>query len=1116
MQRRGRLGVSDKQLLTIQLFGEFRLLAGDKPVTAINTARLQSLLAYLLLHRAAPQARQQLAFRFWPDSNDAQARTNLRNALHQLRNTLPDADRFLQTDAKSIQWRPDAPFSLDVAEFEQHLQTAQKADNSTVVRKALEQAIRLYQGNLLPGCYDDWIMPERERWQQTYASTLEQLITWLESERDYPAAINYAQCLLQHDPLREATYGRLMQLYATAGDRAAALRVYHTCTTALLNELGVEPSPTTHTIYEHLLHLESPAPAAAVRSTTTLIGRTQAWAQLQEAWRKAQRGQPSFALVRGEAGIGKTRLVEELVEWANRQGIATATATCYAVGGRLAYAPVQEWLRAPTFRRTVQTLDKLWLGEVARLAPELWIDQPQTAAPAPLTEAWQRQRLFEALARFIFQRSDPLLLVLDDVQWCDIDTLEWLHFLLRFNPKARLLIVATLRQEEITTEHALTPFLGHLRYANQLIEIELARLDPQETTRLATSLLGQEISPALAAHLYANTEGNPLFVVETVRAEAGRGVGEWGNGGVETTSPPPPLPPSVSAPLPGKVQAVIKARLDRLSPRAFDLACVAAVIGRAFVLDVLTQASDCDEDTLVRGLDELWQQQIIREQSDQRMGGVAGADIYDFSHDKLREVAYNSLSPIRRRHLHRRIAAALESLRASQLDSVSDQIATHYARAGQPAQAIVYYRRAAAVAHRLSALQVAIAHLNQALALLPLLPEGPERAGLELALQVAIGPLLLTTKGYAAPEVEQAFNRAWEICQQMGDIPQRFQVLWGLGRFYLVQPNLARGLEAGQQLLEIAQRAEEPSLLVEAYNSVGAYSFHRGALVAARRYLEEGIALYDRVEHRNHALIYGQDPGVVCLTRVAWTLWCLGYPDQAQARVQAALDLARDLAHPYSQVVALTYAAAHYQFSGQAAACRTQAEAAMMVAQQHGFTLWLLMATFLRGWARTWLGEMQAGLVEMEQYLALYRRSGAELGAAYYAALLADAQGRAGQPERGLATMAEAFSLLERTADRWCEAELHRLHGELLHQTGAHSAAAAAWQTAIQIARQQKAHLWELRTTVSLSRLWQAQGKGADARADLAAIYSWFQEGFATPDLQAARDLLTTLEKLPE
>ncbi len=443
---------------------------------------------------------------------------------------------------------------------------------------------------------------------------------------------------------------------------------------------------------------------------------------------------------------------------------------------------------------------------MARLAPEIWIDQPQTAAPAPLTEAWQRQRLFEALARFIFQHSDPLLLILDDVQWCDSDTLEWLHFLLRFNPKARLLIVATLRQEEMTAEHPLTPFLGHLRYANQLIEIELSRLDPQETTRLATNLLGQEISADLAARLYANTEGNPLFVVETVRAEGNRGVEGWGSGGEETTNFPTPLLPSSPTPLPGKVQAVIKARLERLSPRAFDLACVAAVIGRAFVLDVLTQASDCDEDTLVRGLDELWQQQIIREQSDQRMGGVAGADTYDFSHDKLREVAYNSLSPIRRRHLHRRVAEALERLRASQLDMVSDQIATHYARAGQPAQAITYYRRAAAVAHRLSALQVAIAHLNLALALLPLLPESPERAGLELALQVAIGPLLLTTKGYAAPEVEQAFNRAWEICQLLGNIPQRFQVLWGLGRFYLVQANLARGLEAGQQLLEIAQR----------------------------------------------------------------------------------------------------------------------------------------------------------------------------------------------------------------------------------------------------------------------------------------------------------------------
>ncbi|CAN5716425.1 AAA family ATPase [soil metagenome] len=1099
--------------LTIQLLGDFRLLYGDTPLTDINTPRLQALLAYLILHRNAPQARQQIAFLFWPDSSDAQARTNLRNALHQLRNNLPPAEQFLQIDASSLQWRPDAPYTLDIASFEQALQTAQKATNPTIQRQALESAIGCYQGDLVPGCYEDWILPVREQWQRAYASALEQLIQLLESQREYLKAIDYAQQLLQADPLREATYNRLMQLYALAGDRATALRVYHTCTTILAHELDVKPGPATRAIYEQLLKLEAPPAAVAMlRSTALLVGRNEAWTKLQAAWRQATRGQPTFVLVAGEAGIGKTRIVEEVVEWASRQGIATAVAHCYAVGGRLAYAPVQEWLRAPVFRRAQQTLDPLWLSEVARLLPDLLIEHPQLTPPAPFTETWQRQRLFEALARLVLQSSDPLLLVLDDLQWCDGDTLEWLHYLLRFKPKARLLLVSTLRREELLTNQAIRPFLLQLGYTNSLVEIELTRLSLQETANLAANLTGHAIDPVLSARLFADTEGNPLFVVETVRAELNREV-ERSRGDDEPMTPAPSLLHSPST-LPAKVQAVIKARLEQLSPRAYELVFVAAVIGRAFPLDVLAQVSESDEDSLVRGLDELWQQRIIREQSTTELG----ADTYDFSHDKIRELAYTSLSPIRRRYLHRRVAQALESLRAANLTAFSAQIAVHYEYAGQAKQAIAYYQRAAQVAQQLSAIQEAIAHLTQAVSLLAALPDDRARAEQELALQVALGPLLLTTKGYAAPEVEHAFQRAWELCQHVGDTPQRFQILWGLGRFYMVKPNLAKGLSASQQLLALAQEKEEPDLLVEAFCSLGTYLFHQVDLWAARAYLEQSIALYDQPRHRSHALIYGQDPCVVALAYLAWTRWCLGYPDQALAQTQAALALAQEIAHPYSLVIAATYASVQYQFWGDVTRCRLYAENAIALATQHGFTLWLSMATFLKGWALTRQNEFENGFDEMQKSVELFRSTGAELGAAYFAGLLAETLGRSGQPDIGLIAMNEAFDLLERTQDRWCEAELHRLRGELWRQmetsaTGAFgmnvlAEAETAFQTAITVARHQQAKLWELRATMSLYRLWQQQGKAEQARPHLVAIYAWFQEGLALPDLVEAKTLL--------
>jgi DNA-binding SARP family transcriptional activator len=703
--------------LNIQLLGEFRLLLGDQPITKLNTPRLQALLTYLILKRAVPQSRQQLAFLFWPESNDAQARTNLRNALHQVRSALPNADDFLFIDAQTIQWRPHAPFTLDLADFAAHLQTAQQRPNSPEAQHALEAALALYRGELLPGCYDDWILPEREQWQQAYFNAQEQLINLLENQQAYRTAIQHAQHLLQQDPLRETTYCRLMQLYALNGDRAAALRTYHACATTMVRELGVEPGPVTQGVYERLLNADTPAPAtASLRTLSPLVGRESAWAHLQAAWQQAQAGQPHLLLLAGEAGIGKTRMAEELIDWAIRQGFAALMAHCYAVGGQLAYTPVQEWLRSSLFQRARREVAPVWASEVAHLLPELLSERPGLPMPPPLTEAWQRQRLFEALAHLLFQGAPALLLVLDDIQWCDSDTLDWLQYLLRAFPKAQLLVVGTLRRVEQANNLALQGFIVNLTRTGQLSEVELSRLDAQASAALAANLQGQPLSPDSALRIYRESEGIPLFIVEMMRAERGgrgergrRGAGELGSGGEPTALTPllPHSPTPVQAPLPPKVLSAIQARLLYLSPAALELARVAAVIGRAFTADVLAQASGNDEDTLVQGLDELWQQQVIREQR----AGQLDAERYDFSHDKIREVVYASLSPIRRRFLHRRVAQALEILHADQPDAVAGQIALHYERAEQIALALPYYQRAAHFAHRISAQQEAMNYL---------------------------------------------------------------------------------------------------------------------------------------------------------------------------------------------------------------------------------------------------------------------------------------------------------------------------------------------------------------------------------------------------------------------
>jgi DNA-binding SARP family transcriptional activator len=681
--------------LRVQLLGDFVLFHEGRLVGGVDTPRLQSLLAYLLLNRHVPQSRQHLAFLFWPDSTEAQALTNLRNLLYHLRRALPHADRYLSVDAHTLQWRADASFSLDVADLEDALskvEAAEQAGDRRVLRATLESAVSLYGGDLLPACYEDWILPYRERLHQGYVASLERLVQLLESQRDYGAAIEYTQRLLHHDPLRESTHRRLMRLYALSGDRAAALQAYRTCVSILRHELDVEPSSITRQVYEHLLRPDASPPASARPKAGSgailpLVGRDDEWAQLREAWQAAIAEGPRLFLLTGDVGIGKTRLAEELVGWVRRKGLEAATARCYPAEGQLAYAPILSWLRA----RPLPPLEDVWLMELARLLPELRTKRPDLAPPCPPGAAWQRQELFEALARAIIDTDQPKLLFIDDLQWCDRDTVEWLHYLLRFDPAARFLVVTTLPTGERVSGRPLALFLEALRRQDSLTEIELGPLNKTQTTSLAAHLSGRELDPALSISLYRGSEGNPLFLVEMMRAGL-NGDGRWSaEHRLEMVG--------VSFPLPPKVRMILETRLKQLSSSARELAGLAATIGREFTFSTLVEASDSDPDALVCDLDELWQRQIIRQH---------GAGGYDFSHDKLRQVAYEGLSEARRRLLHGRVAQAFEIVHAADLDEVASEVAAHYERAGLPDRAAAYHRRAAEVAQRIRAAEQAV------------------------------------------------------------------------------------------------------------------------------------------------------------------------------------------------------------------------------------------------------------------------------------------------------------------------------------------------------------------------------------------------------------------------
>jgi DNA-binding SARP family transcriptional activator len=626
------------QVLHIALMGQFQLHWGDTPVHHLNTPSHQALFAYLVLHADQLHTRQHLAFTFWPDSSEGQARTNLRKAFHQLRQTVPALDTFLEVDRHTVTWRQSAPYTLDVARFETAVKEAETAANPMAHRCCLETAINQYHGELLPGHYEQWVLVCRERLRQHYLACLTQQIRLLEAARDYAAAAVYARRLLQVDPLHEETYRRLMRLQALNNDRAEALRVYAQCAANLRRELQILPSAPTQVAYRRLLTMDGPADEPA-ETRLPLIGRMGAWTKLRKSWQRVEKEHRLFVLIRGEAGSGKTRLAEELLEWAARQGIPTLRAAGHAPSHSLPYEPIAGWLRHAAVYQPLNCLADIWLREISRLLPELLTERLDLAPSEPVQEKWQQQRFSMALAQPILRLPQPPLLFIDDLHWCQPDLLEWLCFLLHYEPQARFMLVATIRDEEMAANLLLNRLCNDSRHDGRLVDIALGRLNQSATAELARQIVGEELTEAQQVRLYAETEGVPLFVVEMavkialgVTLAAGDGAGE----GLEL--------------LPERVQTLLAERLATLSPAAQEVAGLAAVIGRTFGFELLVAASGEPETKLVQALDELCRQHILREQ---------GTDTFTFSHNRLHRAVYAGLSQLKQRLLREKINAIL-------------------------------------------------------------------------------------------------------------------------------------------------------------------------------------------------------------------------------------------------------------------------------------------------------------------------------------------------------------------------------------------------------------------------------------------------------------------------
>jgi predicted ATPase len=492
-------------------------------------------------------------------------------------------------------------------------------------------------------------------------------------------------------------------------------------------------------------------------------------------------------------------------------------------------------------------------------------------------------------------------------------------------------------------------------------------------------------------------------------------------------------------------------------------------------------------------------------------GTVAGH--YRFLHALYHQVVYKRVPVGRRVPLHRRIGAREEAGYREQAGEHAAELATHFEQGREYRRALRYLRQAAENALQRYAYREAIGYLSRGLAALPRLADSRERAQLELTLQIALGQALNATQGPAAPAVGQAYTRAQELCEQVGEVPQHFAVLRGLRRFYSGRGELQAAEVLAEQFLSLAQQAQDSALLMEAHVMLGVCSFYLGEVAPARAHVERGLALYEPQHHGAHVLHSGQDLRVIGLVHVAMALWILGYPDQALGRMSTALDLAQALSHPWTLVLALGYAAGLHLLCGDWQAAQDIAGTTIRLATEQGFALWVGQGLMLQGWVLTEQGEGAEGLAQMRQGLAIVQAAGQQQGQAFWLALLAERCGKAGQADEGLHVLSEALAIAHTQGLRLWEAELHRLQGELLlaHSGAQQAEVEACFRQALDISRRQGAKAFELRATLSLSRLRQCQGRRDEIRELLAGIYGWFTEGFDTADLQEAKVLLKAL-----
>jgi len=864
------------------------------------------------------------------------------------------------------------------------------------------------------------------------------------------------------------------------------------------------PVPSWRVLGEHAA--ESRFEARQVRRATRLFGRDREVDLIMDCWVRTLSDGGRIVLLSGEAGIGKSRVVEAVRQKIGDKPHTRVQCQCSPHHANSPLHPVIAQLeRAAGFAPDdtagikLDKLERLLMessSNIDRAAPlfatllSLPFDGRYPALD--LAPRDQKERILSALIDHLdgLAKQRPVLFVLEDAHWIDPTTLELLMRTVDQVRRWPVLLIVTLRPEfELYPDETTT----------HVTKLTLERLAQSDVVAMIDSLTGGKVLPVhVRDEIVAKTDGVPLFVEELTKAVLGSGLVEEAADRYVLRGPQAPLA------IPATLHDSLLARLDHLG-LAREVAQLAAVIGREFSFELLDAVAPMHGAALADALGQLAKAGLILDRD------VPPKATYIFKHALVQDAAYGSLLRSTRRQLHGRIARAITELMPQVCETQPELLAHHHGCAGLVDNAIAYGLKAGRSAASRSANEEAITHCTRALELLGTKSAGTERDRQELELLVALGVPTIAARGYMAADVERIYERARDLCDDVTDTPHRFAVLRGLWNSTFMRKPLALSQNLGAELLALANAQDDDTRRALACRAHGCSLFFRGEFESASQRFRQAVDLWDIGKARAEILVYGEDPSVLCRAYGSWLLWFLGYPEESDAWIGQALADAQRLGNPFIYAMTLGLASALHAHRGEAPQALERADASWRLSTKHGFPQWTAYAQMCRGWARAALGEADAGIAEMEQGWADWQALGAQLATVHATVRLAEACANVARIAAGLDWLEIAAEHARTFHECFLEAELHRLRGELLLGRETPLEAEACLRRSMEIARHQKAKSLELRAAMTLAQHWQRQGRRQEAHDLVAPIFGWFTQGFDTPDLQKAKALLDDL-----